>query len=233
MEFLYFLETEAGALPPEFDALEDVLARGAETAQVAIQAGAGGPLAGKRGLLIRDSYGEEPERFRYDAKTQEWTEKNQWGGQWLWVGVEVHARPTPQALARPRRCQGKDMLLGDGHIWRVPILRYWTGDLGLPASVSLDAKSCEPVYRVLPEYRALGDRILAFYDILSRGETPTIEDTIRVCVDALSVNYRVGMAETKLLNLWTTENLLEVAMTVIDFERLVSLRDDLKKNSSP
>ncbi len=232
MEFLYFLETDLGALPPEFDALADVLARGAETAQVRIPDGAGGPLAGKRGLLIRDSYGEDPARFRYDGKSQEWIEKKQWRGQWLWAGVETEARPTPQALARPHRHQGKDMLLGDGHVWRVPVLRYYTGDIGLPASVAIDATTGAPIYRVLQEYRALGERILSFYNTFARGETPTIADTVSICADALSVNYRVGMAETALLNLWTTENMLEVSMTVIDFERLVALRDDLKKNSS-
>ena len=138
------------------------------------------------------------------------------------VGKWREARITPGDLIRPldqRIEPSSGVTLADHNEWGIPILRMMDGRLALPTTFTLgpdgDIRECVPRrFDKLNDYgAALVDQINAQQagattpDSLraALGREPIDGETLyRIAAEALSVNYRVGLAEVVLLELITS-----------------------------
>lgn len=188
--------------------------------------------------------------LRYDAKGQAWTKASDLRRDpgfesalpWVGMALDEKLRPGPEDLRRGKRIsEGYAVLLGDGKLWTIPVVRGVRGGHSLPCVIVTDAAG---VARKV--VRAEFNLLLALADSLwehaliswseGRGASPSPEDAMRLAVEALRVNYRVHRAELSLLELIDTENVREIADAVLDGPNLGKLLEEFdgkKKETSP
>jgi len=183
---------------------------------------AGGP-GGQGVLLARQGVALE-----YKAAEQIWKQI----GERTWLGIpkDPAARPWPEELQRRDSvCEGRQLVLGDGRAWTIPIIRFANGDTALPRVVCydkgeayLDVRAC---YRPLFQ---LAEKIVL--NVLT-GQGAEFPGSVLMALGAgaLGVNYRVSPAEVGLLELLTTENVPEIARIALDSETWERVLKEEKK----
>jgi len=184
------------------------------------------------------------QRCLFDPKTQRWEE---WTG--YWIGIDDTHRPTPDSLARTRQVFGYVIELGDKSKWVVPILRVVEGEEPYLPYVQRLSPSGELERRIHPEFESLcklGERIYWNWmnDLgwIEEGDPPaapfTDAEYLRVAVDALSVNYRLGIPESNLLGLFTGarmgayDNLRAIHAALIDARTILEVNSEIGKKNS-
>lgn len=131
------------------------------------------------------------------------------GQQWIevataspayWIGLDPRAVPGPMDLARDHIVAGEEHELGDGRVWMCPTVRRQGFSNGLPASWGIDPKTGDFVASPLPRYAAAWSAAEQIFDAQLSGEI-TRPEVLKLCVQMLGVNYRVGVHEVTLLKL--------------------------------
>ena len=168
-----------------------------------------GPGGGS-GMLICSGDGVP----RYDAKSQRWVQRGK-----FWAGIRDDDPPTPESLARKEQIDGHWCELGDGNDWLVPTVRKCPSGTALPqAIVGFGEQPGEYLYEIVSKYATIWDKtadLFASFMAALKGEPVELDDPVELAAEALSINYRVSMAEVCLLRLFTTANLWQSVLGAI------------------
>ncbi len=170
---------------------------------------------GHSGLVLQVLGDPAPVRIGFSADHQRWVERP--AGCDCWVGVDEEYPPTPEDLAigSPR---GYPLELGDGRVWKVPIVRSAREDRAqLPFDFVFGDDGRIETRRRAARLWELSEE--AWNHTFDRENHPTIstETLLELCLGALALNYRVGRVEQNLLRLVTGDNwpaLLELLLDV-------------------
>ena len=179
---------------------------------------------GKQGIVLCDKRGFSPEEVTFNADLQDW---QQVPNSDAWVGFYRDRRPTPKDLLRKDAIASLPVKLGDGNEWQVPIVRrYVTTDEEqfwmrmVPSRITWDAYGNKCYDEPARKYESLVK--IAERWIGDRFTTGVIHlDT--EAVDVLSYNYRIGIAEASVLNLFDSETEKAVLDATIDLENFLSV----------
>jgi len=184
-----------------------------------VRSSSNGP-AGTCSIICSDG----SDRCRYDPDAQVWTKSV--SGDW-WVGYYKSEKlPTEKELRRKTMMEGHKIPLIDGQEWIVPAIRLLNGGSGLPESIQID--DCGKfVTKALSQYERISgaaERLFQDFRIeagIDPGEmTLEANDRIGLAIDAISLNYCVGIDEVMILSLLTTTNLSSIMSAILDLPSL-------------
>lgn len=149
-------------------------------------------------------------------------------GRDFWVACEdPQLPPGPEDVARELGISGYEVPLGDGNLWRVPLLHRWDSNRqghvpNLPrAMVPIPDNGHSRVeFRVRAEY-AVVDAIAhkAFAGFVAQKTMP-LDELLTDAAAVLAVNYRIGIEEIGLLGLLDDATALRVLGLCIDLPAL-------------
>lgn len=197
-----------------------------------------GPHGGG-GVLVGQSGGDLP------SMREGWRWGRRFGGE-AWIGFDPHSPPAPVDLVRPSILPGRDIVLGDGRRWTVPVLRSFDltdpnpeGPLSfrveLPRRLTQDGDTGRLVRGdVLPRYAAVWESGCRIHDAtvaqLAAGVTAVEADPAEsesFVAEVMALNYRVGLPELALFGLLTDDTyaaILRVALDWAAFEDILGNR---------
>lgn len=169
----------------------------------------------KSGTIIcyQDSQGNVPSRCGFFAGQQTWHPVDD--GSLLWIGTQNDQPPTPQDMERSKVFRGYEMELGDGNTWQIPIIRRPTDlQTALPQSQYIEngklVRSLKAAYlRYWQHSEEVADGFLA-------GKEFSVIRAHELAVEALSLNYRFGHNEQKILGIVDSENYIALLSYTID-----------------
>ena len=232
-EFVYMVEVPSGGLPEKVARLTGLLDRLPKGIRAKSYDGVLG-----RGVLCVHESGVSDSRFAVDMDRQEWTVEEVEGvrvhvGMWLdWIPTEADLRREKvldsDAVSFPSRRE----------VWLVPRLRARDGAACLPHAYSVgSAGAAATVARQYRHLDSCGERLFRQWEFetVLRDEgvdettaeygrrvvehmgdhAITVADQIRIAVEALSANYRVGPAEVGLLELVTEHTLPDIVAALL------------------
>jgi hypothetical protein len=244
--FLYFIETQKNEITPE-DLRAIGLGHLVEKDAKPLARGCTGP-DGKPGLVFSAGAGPapkyEPAKQTWKAAPVKWVEGVK--GVPYYAGLWNDSRPTPADLARAVIIAGEDVELGDGNVWRIPVCYSIVRGSTFPKDLVLgeDGETWQELER--PQFRKLcadAERVWqAFLNAEQKedgsGATIRLDKQLaaNVCVDALSVNYRLGKLEVSMLAILGTDSRERVLRAVVDdytVERVGRELNDSQKKSDP
>jgi len=185
-----------------------------------------------------------PTRTGYYPDHQDWTEFHE-GDQSFWACLDKHQPPTPAELARKGAQQFDGYWTELGALnqkWLVPVIRDLSGGSGLPKDWILGSdgqvrEEIQTAYRELwTEFAGVVDLFLSPDDAEGRNLLSLDPaEALKWCIQALSLNYRVGRVEQNLLRLIGSENWFRVLAAAVDLWTFwdVYHAATAKKNASP
>ena len=132
-----------------------------------------------------------------------------------WIGYADDWKPVPQDLARANQIKGHAVRLNDGHDWIFPAVRLAGGGSGLPQSIGLDHHG-DLILEDLPQYADVQEGAQLCYDRFNEGVGFTYREILKVLSRILGLNYRISAAESTLLRLFDTENILRAMWAIVD-----------------
>ena len=172
----------------------------------------------------------------------------------MWVGCFTDSKPTPDDLIRKVSLPGLPVELADGNKWTVPIVQVYDQQAQpvslLPCKADLDDEGRITRGEVIAKHRLLAEACDSFFEQWSLTAIIEIEqgkdswsweyDPTEVAVQATTVmgaNYRIGLVETILLELFTlgTENhqAVEVLQAACDCGLAMALLQKKRDMRSP
>ena len=172
----------------------------------------------------------------YEPGKQTWRKGP--GGKY-WVGHYNAKRPTPASVARPRMVEGEPTRFRDDREWLVPIARSIVRGSTLPKEIVLGEDLQTWEQRELPEYLQLCADAEKVFDVIAGAQPDEAGDVkwsmdfaeaMRICVSALSVNYRVGPIEVSMLGM-TNDDVWAVLRAVCDVPMVERVMAERQKKS--
>jgi hypothetical protein len=186
------------------------------------------PTAGYQIMAVRDgpagsgvivaSGQHEP---GYRPVEQQWLE-----GEKFWVGIEDF-NPCPGDLLREVGIEGYDLTLGDGLVWRVPLIRRWDTErlhhVPNTPTVLCPVRGADGKFsyasQVKPRYAAADALAVKIFDSFAAERTLPIDEMLADAAAVLAVNYRIGETECALLGLFDVPTAMHVLGLAIDLPR--------------
>lgn len=227
MEFLYYRPGDSQRVPPE-------LAYAFERPPIAHQVIANGPDGGAGIVFASGIYHDRSNRIGVYHDQQTW---QQIPGGKIWIGWYRDEMPHPADLLRAKPIPGRDVVLGDGNPWTVPVaVAFVDGTDGLmhrqvtlPQRMTVGEDGEWTVGDVVAKYAALYDVAKSWWD---RDEGVTIATATDWCCTALATNYKLSATEASVLGLFDTDTYKQILDVVIDFETLVRRQAEKKSERS-
>jgi len=182
----------------------------------------------KSGTIIcyHDSQNAVPPRFGYFADQQTWHAVDD--GSLLWIGLDKDHPPKPEDMQRAKVFRGYEMELGDGNTWQIPLIRRPTDlSTALPQTQYIErgklVQSLKAAYRTYWEHsEEVADGFLA-------GKEFTVVRAHELAIEALSLNYRFGHNEQRLLGIVDSENYIALLSFTIDLPHVNAVSEFQKK----
>lgn len=144
-----------------------------------------------------------------------------------WFGIETARPPKPEDLARNVTLPGFLVTLADGNDWRLPKAGLLPHRIG----IGPDGRETQVVK---DQFRRIADRMQwSFEDAAAaiRGEKLRKPREYRQYVaEMICENYRVNLPLCYWLLLFDESNWWSVANSTVDWQRLIEIEEDLKKN---
>ena len=178
--------------------------------QVAVRQNGPDGSSGQLIIVTPPSGIPEPFRIGYYRDEQTWIE-----AKGCWIGYFNEHLPTPEDLSREFLVSGEEHILGDGNVWICPIIRR-RGIMALPSSWGVDPKTGDFRAKILPEYDSAWEVARIAWDVIAGRETLKLSQALKLCVDAVGINYRIGPVESSLLQLFDNTNFEKVLGAAID-----------------
>jgi len=185
--------------------------------------GAEGPQKGVRGLLVSRDRGAFCE---YRPSCQRWDKV---GGK-IWIGADKTADPLAFARPEEQQVQGRMVMMGDGHEWKVPIANPFAATCTLPTwdAIGEDGKTWIKV--VQDRYEDIGQRAA---DIAADMRKAALEDHAiehevpdavarQLLADALAINYDVTLLELSVLRIFTQASFTAGLFAIIDWREMMA-----------
>jgi hypothetical protein len=140
--------------------------------------------------------------------------------------------PGPADLLREKQSvDSRDVVLGDGNTWRVPVVRFLNGSTALPRVLMMD-ESGHVRFDLRREYRALVNMADKICDAEFRNAAQySAGELLWFAAEALAVNYRVSALEVAALQLVDTSNLRAIAEAALDAASIRKLLDEFQKKT--
>lgn len=153
-----------------------------------------------------------------------------------WIGYPTNQPPGPADLERAEIVAGHTVTLQDNREWLVPVARTFPNGTKLPQSLILGPQG-ELVREVLPRYAALWHKAEGFWESFIAtfaGGPDRIDEreAYDLAAEALAINYRVGPRELSVLRVFTTANLREVLLALIDWPSIALLLGSTEKKTA-
>jgi len=146
-----------------------------------------------------------------------------------WLGFETAAPPGPDDLLRTQATATYDAIeLGDGHRWLVPTAILANGESPLPKVRKLDENGAI-IRRVQSSYERLYLWADELREAVQNGTPLTEERETEICIEALRMNYRLGLDEACALELLTDQAVTLIAYILIDRARWADAEGQLAK----
>jgi hypothetical protein len=173
------------------------------------------------------------------ARRPEWDWQAAPGKDW-WIGLG--GETTPAYLARKEQIAGHEVELGDGRKWLVPVARTFGIGSRLPQRLILgpDGESWEG--RPLERFAAVSAKAERVERVML-GDLGDDEEPMRIlgegaaiAVEALALNYRIGMVEASFLGLLTEPIVHKILWAFIDgptLEDVFEAREEAAKERAP
>jgi len=163
----------------------------------------------------------------YDARGWTWTQCRDN----LWIGTDGNT--TAEDLQRPRGYDGYSVPLADMGDFLIPVIRRDDGSTELPRVMAWsDAGEFSETIR--EKYRSFWEETAAVLTWLVEGSTKEQIDTgkaAQLAIRALTINYRFGMLEQRVLQIVDTENYLSIIGMTVDIVKVTEIADAKKKES--
>lgn len=163
----------------------------------------------------------------------------------VYVGYWNEAKPGPEELVRDTMLPGYPYELMDGHVWRVPLVRRYEGEVhccSLPRLMDFDEDGNPIDGDVMQQYRHLWeltkpvvDDLLLQYGLAEESPQPLGKnDTVKIAVSLLQANYRVSLPELVMLQSLPNDGTVDgLCATACDWPALIRRKnavDEAKKN---
>lgn len=160
------------------------------------------------------------------------------GGYWL--GATRGELPGQDELRHKEQLPGHSVELADGSEWLMPYAIVAPGTLALPRIFGVDADGNDAL-SVHPRYQDFADKAERFWNAVgdSAGAqiTANYDELLALAVSGLSLNYRVGENELRMLGVLDTSNIWQLCFAAIDWPSFESMLDELvdaqKKTDNP
>jgi hypothetical protein len=143
--------------------------------------------------------------------------------------------PTEASLRRHGQREGYPVELADGAQWRIPLLRFWSSELGfrstLPQYADLDEDGNWLIGQTTEDCTRLAAIAQRLYDGMvtalvgdgsdaDKSELLTTEELLEFAVELLQANYYVSKIEIAALKILTVDGqLTRIAKAAIDYDR--------------
>lgn len=179
---------------------------------------------GHSGVLLcaLPTNGDAPDRLGYHPAQQTWEEFREFGQpeHAYWVGTDKEHPPTPADLERKTIHGGYKIKLA-GHEWEVPVIRNPAGGTGLPTAWKAGAGGTV-TESVRAEWSALFERFGRALWMFHGEDSPypyamDRTEALDLCLEAVAVNYRVGLAEQNIMGLIGSESWFPVLAATVDW----------------
>jgi hypothetical protein len=154
-------------------------------------------------------------------------------GSLLWIAIDPADPPRPDELARPRRCRGYEIELGDSQKWHVPVIRRPDGSSLLPSAFSRDTAG-RRIEKLRAEFTAHFEAFRGVAEWMYGGMPPAALDRdpfIDLAVRAIGINYRFGWNEQEQLGLIGNDNYLTILAAAVDLPAFNATVEAQKKSS--
>lgn len=171
--------------------------------------------------------------LRFNPDEQTWTISR---NEKFWVGFYNDDRPTEIILRRRMQLAGHEVELQDASKWLIPVARILTGASALPQSLFIDGQD-EIIKMPLQKYAEFTHKVDKLWDDFRNETDPkskeepklSTADRMHLAAEALAFNYHVGLDETNMLGLITTQNLIEIMEAIIDVPTLIRIAKNFAK----
>lgn len=160
--------------------------------------------------------GEHVKRVGYYPDEQTWINCGLY-----WLGHAALPIP-PEQLARPTVVPGYEVVLGDGNVWQAATIRRGGVAPNLPRSFGMD-QAGQFAMQVMPAYAWAWELGQQIFDKVFGSPQLAWSEAFRLCVESLSINYRIGMREAAILGLLNTENFQRVFDAAVDWDLVKEL----------
>jgi hypothetical protein len=181
---------------------------------------ANGPDQGN-GVIVAALGKHSPQQRVGVYKGIEWHSWNQ--GQY-WIGLDPLHPVTVDDLARSALIPGYDVRLGE-QTWHVPTVRRGAKFPTLPQTVGFNADGLFEM-RLRREWEPIWEQSGKIYDQFFQPGSYPFPQIATLCANMLGINYRVGPAESFLLELVDTENWSHIYEAVLDWPLVKEMLDD-------
>lgn len=240
--FIYLVETEAANVKQADVGLAYAFTSSPERCQAST-----GP--GGRPCLVlqeRSRHGQQPTGYYKDQQT--WRKLPAVEGlPERWVGYWNDAKPTPEALERPRMLPSVAVRLVDDQYWKVPVVRRFdaatqTYSSALPRYLDLDDEGRVFPGAIQEKYAALWDAVTPIADAQFADGSEDSEEKLALCeqqlcraVEALlQTNYLVSLTELISLQALAPDTPALIALASCRYDTLMAwLEDSQKKTPHP
>ncbi len=226
MNFIYAVDNESvlNAAVLERTGLGRVLAEPSKAPAVTSTIGPGGSAC----LLLGNV---KAGQLRYKPDVQQWMKSY---NQEYYIGFYLEDPPKPAELARKKQLAGHAVELGGGYEWLIPVARKFAEGSVLPVSLGI-GKNGEIVTDELTEYVGFSGRAEKYYrdtlrqwDRIEGCDEMTTDGRIKLAIEAIMLNYHVGIEETFALKLINTANLHEICEAIIDLPTVIEVNKQMQ-----
>jgi len=177
------------------------------------------------GVVVAARVHTTTESVGYYPDKQIWRDCDGW-----WLGVVRGELPTMADLVQPEQLPGHDVELADGNPWRMPYAIVAPGELALPRVFGVDenGRDALPVHH---RYQDFASKAEGFWNAVgdSSGEqiTANYDTLLALAVSGLSLNYRVGEHELRMLGVLDTNNVWKLCFAAIDWPSFEAMLNDV------
>lgn len=155
----------------------------------------------------------------------------------LWIGVDGNT--AAEDIQRPRGYDGYKIPLADMGEFLIPVIRRDDGTTELPRVMGWN-ESGEFTESIREKYRSLWEetaQVLTW--LVEKSPEDEIDTSLaaKMAIRALTINYRFGMLEQRVLQIVDSENYLTILGMTIDIVKIneiaLARTEDAKKKESP
>ena len=150
------------------------------------------------------------------------------GDKRFYIGIDPNDKPKPEELARTKQHEGSVVRLNDGNDWLIPIAKQ------LPRILGIGKPQVKAAYKPFFDaaFKALSEWI-----VLENGEFVgwklDLDEGFQFAVKALAQNYRICAEVADVLELISTDEILEVVRAATEGMEAEAFMEALKKNQPP
>lgn len=188
-------------------------------------------------LTVINPKRDAPARLGFYPTHQTWHERP--AGCDLWLGIDRDDPPTPADLAHVERPEGHEVTLGDGHSWRVlivrsPMDREALGRSQLTREFVYDAQGRFQVVRAAATDALWELSAEAWDHFFDQEKHPTIklETMTELVLMTLAQSYRVGRIEQTVLRLVNSTNWDDAVAALLDLPLIDEYERSQKKTAA-